>query len=110
MTFPTDAATITVRKSFGICGPAIVAPSYFLGVIFQGFIPSRHAVHAYQLHTLRRAQCNRRITECPRDLVLILKSKPERPAFVVSYGTKNIGKAMGGDCVCPRDASKRGWV
>src|SRR5438477_12969515 len=26
MTFPTDAATITVRKSFGICGPAIISP------------------------------------------------------------------------------------
>src|SRR5437016_11364514 len=35
MTFPTDAATITVRKSFGICGPAIVVPSYFLGFIFK---------------------------------------------------------------------------
>jgi hypothetical protein len=29
MTFPTDAATITRRKSFGICGPAIVVSSYF---------------------------------------------------------------------------------
>src|SRR5436190_14800544 len=35
MTFPTDAATITRRKSFGICGPAIVVPSYFLGFIFK---------------------------------------------------------------------------
>jgi hypothetical protein len=29
-------------------------------------------------------------------VVLILKSKPERLAFVIPYGTKSIGKAMGG--------------
>src|SRR6266508_2482220 len=35
MTFPTDAATITRRKSFGICGPAIVVSSYSLVFIFK---------------------------------------------------------------------------
>jgi subfamily B ATP-binding cassette protein HlyB/CyaB len=29
MTFPTAAATITRRKSFGICGPAMIVSSYF---------------------------------------------------------------------------------
>jgi hypothetical protein len=42
MTFPTAAAMITRRKSFGICGPAIVVPSDFLA-LFQSFIASRHA-------------------------------------------------------------------
>src|SRR5262249_5604653 len=58
MTFPTDAATITRRKSFGICGPAIVVSSYFLGFIF--------AAHG----AFRRANVNAVEAKRLRDLVL----------------------------------------
>src|SRR5262249_41813356 len=87
MTFPTDAATITVRKFFGICGPAIVVPSYFLGFTFEAH---RFAAHGAS----RRAIVNAVEANCLRDC-LNTKVEAERPAFVIPRA-KRIGKAMGG--------------
>jgi multidrug efflux pump subunit AcrA (membrane-fusion protein) len=66
MTFPTDAATITRRKSFGICGPAIVVSSYFLGFIFAA-----RGAHV-PLADPSSANVNAVETKGPRSLVLIL--------------------------------------
>src|SRR6266851_1046153 len=59
MTFPTDAATITRRKSFGICGPAIVASSYFLGFISRFHRFAARGAHV-PLADPSSSQCKRR--------------------------------------------------
>src|SRR5438874_1839719 len=88
MTFPTDAATITRRKSFGICGPAIVVSSYFLGFTFEAH---RFAAHG----AFRRANVNAVEAKRLRDLVLILKSKLSA-RLSSSLGPEELVKLMGG--------------
>jgi hypothetical protein len=59
MTFPTDAAMITRRKSFGTCGPAIVVSSfcYFLRVaqasVFLDFVFTASSLHGTRCHARR---------------------------------------------------------
>jgi hypothetical protein len=60
MTFPTDAAMITRRKSFGTCGPAIVVSSfcYFLLVAQASvFLDLFLRLHRFTARAATRAAC-----------------------------------------------------